>query len=561
MSGSERGYVEILVHTSAPSRGQDDTRYRALAQAYLDFEPANRRTVLDGERRTQDEDEFTDVVEPDSQASYRPDDELEVVPSSFASLQNAQTDQLSQSQAIDSFDLSFNSVLDNANSPVFRERLAASSHFIRGTQTEIEIDDSPDSWQPPPSTIPDSQPENNPTTAAYSSPTRVLEFYLRQMESSKLPTSGAPPENQDEDSTELPDANMQVGSSIDLDATEKSILSSGPPSPIPHGPTDSQSRVLGSHRAAISNSQDPGDTLKEKHYEPSSDSIQPSSPAPENRIPKPHTEISSQSHVLQNRRESISNSQDPVDTLKRKHYALSSDSHHPSSPAPEKRISKPPSGDDVSSNPNPSTSKKKNKITSPIQKTPSPQATTTSTPSRSEKEKANEKDKLPSPPLPTQHSNPGSFRASYLTIHEVRPPPPEPSLSSPPTASTLRTPSLEQLALKMPLSILYRPALQARELRDMERGFWLIACGSWRQDVRERCWDFLGNFVAKGQAGWGVWCVREEEGGWEGFKVYCWGALAGHVYLLVYMASEGKVRGTGARWMGGDGRAVVTMPG
>ena len=59
MSGIERGYVEILVHTSAPSRGQDDTRYRALADVYLAFEPANR-TALDELSQSYSQDEQTD---------------------------------------------------------------------------------------------------------------------------------------------------------------------------------------------------------------------------------------------------------------------------------------------------------------------------------------------------------------------------------------------------------------------------------------------------------------------------------------------------------------------
>jgi hypothetical protein len=101
-------------------------------------------------------------------------------------------------------------------------------------------------------------------------------------------------------------------------------------------------------------------------------------------------------------------------------------------------------------------------------------------------------------------------------------------------------------------------------------------------------------------AGWGVWCVRckstslaevqeeagtEKEAGENGEKntmdgengngngkgeeekaaamfqlrTYCWGEIVGHVYLLVHLVSERKVKGTGAVWVDGGGSVVVRM--
>jgi hypothetical protein len=122
----------------------------------------------------------------------------------------------------------------------------------------------------------------------------------------------------------------------------------------------------------------------------------------------------------------------------------------------------------------------------------------------------------------------------------------------------LVTESLRQLASKMPLSRLYRPQQQMRELRPMERGHWLIDCQGWKEELRGRHWDCLGNFIGKGQAGWGIWCVRDEE--YKTVRVYCWGSLVGYIYLLLYMASESKIKGTGACWVGGDGQAIIRMP-
>lgn len=485
MSGIERGYVEILVHTSAPSRGQDDTRYRALAQAYLDFEPASR-AALDGlpEYAVENEQTYSEVqAEPESQASYRPDGEVASVASPIASSENAYLNQTSLSQALDSTDLSFNSVLDNANSPICRERLVTRPHLSSSKDMQTETQHSTDLWQPPPSTVADSQPENNINLAAYSSPTRVLELYLQQMESSKDdPSPDMRLANRDEESTELASANMQIKSSIELEATGRSVASSGLPSPIRHQSAEVKSRGPGI------------------------------------------------------RDQDISYSQDPQDMLKRKHSALSTDPVHTSPSSLAKRSTN--VRGDTSSH------AARSKIAQRIE-TPSTEGI------------AKSKDNA-STPAPTQSSSvSSSYRTSYASVLQVRAPPPATSMSDL-TLDMLRTASLDQLARKMPLHILYRPQSQTRELRAMERGYWLVTCTAWNEELRARTWDCLGNFIAKGQAGWGVWCVREEDFG--AIRVYCWGAIVGYIYLLLYMASESKVKGTAASFMGGDGKAIITMP-
>ena len=45
-----RPETEILVHIAAPARAADDTNYRALAAAYLDFEPTSQTCVVAGEQ-------------------------------------------------------------------------------------------------------------------------------------------------------------------------------------------------------------------------------------------------------------------------------------------------------------------------------------------------------------------------------------------------------------------------------------------------------------------------------------------------------------------------------
>ena len=84
-----------------------------------------------------------------------------------------------------------------------------------------------------------------------------------------------------------------------------------------------------------------------------------------------------------------------------------------------------------------------------------------------------------------------------------------------------------------------------------------------------------------GRAGWGVWAEWERPGtektkdGLEKEKtslekaiagneqelvrVYCWGEVVGHVWLVLLLATSRKVKGMGARWVDGAGEVVLVM--
>ena len=54
---------------------------------------------------------------------------------------------------------------------------------------------------------------------------------------------------------------------------------------------------------------------------------------------------------------------------------------------------------------------------------------------------------------------------------------------------------------------------------------------------------------------------RNTEEGAEGevLEIYCWGQTVEHIYLLLFLASERRVKGCGARWIDGAGKMVVQM--
>ncbi|KAL1952863.1 hypothetical protein VTO42DRAFT_4090 [Malbranchea cinnamomea] len=191
---------------------------------------------------------------------------------------------------------------------------------------------------------------------------------------------------------------------------------------------------------------------------------------------------------------------------------------------------------------------------------------------------------------------------------EIRPPPPVPSSTA--DFTTHITPTLHMLAEKMNLTRVFRPARQERPLRALERGHWFVrlpilrAAASdaadrssttttknapsprsapWTDSVFDQFWNYLATFIGKeGRAGWGVWCLCEAEAGalpgkpsaadrevpgddpadlYLVVKVYTWGEIAAHIYLLLYLASERRIKLVpGVEWRDGKEDPIIQMP-
>jgi hypothetical protein len=497
MAGILSGDVEILIHKTAPSRGPDDARYRTLAQAYLDFKPASRRRLQEGgvvenvgmnaDSQLQEELLQSTQEERESKASYRPEDDEEETLASETSFEYSFTNRFGAGavRAIESPILSFNSAIDNADSPVFRwpaNRKDEGSEII-GRQSQIP--NSAGSWNTPRSVIADSQPEVNRALTVFSSPTRVLELYLQKLQSSGEKSSG------ETRSIEL----ERRGSSERLSSTRSIQTSSSPHAGTPSSPSPIKSlrgepqRIYQqfTHPAVPPSTQDPDIGLKRKWPESSSDDTHISSSAP--------TKLAMASSL-------------------------------PSLPLPP-QFSQPSKWQRTE----PVSTGEENK-SDPVSSNKTTEAATSS---------------------PTNTAISSTWSQSI----EIRPRPPKTS-SGDLTAEMLITDTLRQLAKKMSLSFFFRPHLQTRELRPMERGYWLVNCESWKEGLRGRCWNCFGNYIGKDLLGWGVWCVRDENYGT--LRVYCWGIIVGHIYLLLYVASEGKIKGKGACWIGGDGQRIIEMP-
>lgn len=167
-----------------------------------------------------------------------------------------------------------------------------------------------------------------------------------------------------------------------------------------------------------------------------------------------------------------------------------------------------------------------------------------------------------------------------LEIH-----PPKPPVSSTPFQTHI-TATLSMLTERLKPARTYNASYQTRDLDPLERGYWFVRFNItdtdqhhrdrdsdstldgtspvWPSPLFRTFWSFLSDFVGRdGRAGWGVWCILERNGVSPcevTLKVYTWGEIAMHVYLLLFLASERHVRGMGAQWKDSREEVVVQMP-
>ena len=138
----------------------------------------------------------------------------------------------------------------------------------------------------------------------------------------------------------------------------------------------------------------------------------------------------------------------------------------------------------------------------------------------------------------------------------IRPTAPQPSLQR---FKTHVTESLRYLEENNNLAQCYKPVFVSRDLRQSERGFWNFDITLWPAQLRLDFFQFLAKMIEPGRVGWGVWCARDPAS--LEVRVYCWGEVARHVYLMLYVASKSKVRKLGLTWVDADGDVVVQMRG
>lgn len=393
-------------------------------------------------------------------------------------------------------ELSFGSVAHNLNSPGLRRDC---------TRGAGEVSESQSSWRAPPSVIEDSIPDNNISIARYSSPTRILEHYLQGFDSSQSNLSSQP----------LPPAEpisspTRPADRLSLPAASAATTLAAAPETV---------RSLASSLLVIPST-------------PASTVSKGSAP-----VVPPVAAISSLGPDQQS-----SSGRPPAETRrsKRKSTGPSETSIIIASSFPGPTADAIPSSRADSEPPPPP--KRQKRWLSGI---------TTSSLVRSSSDIGPRQQAAKNSKLARRQR--ARHRADGLEIRAPEPPVGCGTL----TVSDVVTRKLEKLAQDVDIKKRFRPKELRRELRPFERGYWSVDCSAWPDEVKRGAWGFLTNYVSNGDAGWGVWCRREDD--YSRIRLYCWGCAAGHMYLLLYLASRRELNYTRTTWVGGDGQVVVVM--
>lgn len=461
------GDVEILVHITGPATAADDRHYRALAGAYLGFDPASRTRLATSRSATTSHNQPRRC--PSRAGTPRR--------SNHAGLDGPEQNEL------DSPQLSFSEVWGNNNSPRLNTIPTgqASDHTSPGARQDAN---QPDSWIPPPSEVADSLPLNHTGILEFSSPSRLIHHFMQgpgssQFESQHLPSpgkviSGTPA---------YPPCSVEVIPATSSDAPTAPAIAD------PQDDDDDISNVVQDTPVAPRCIDPPQTSEVGSDVDIIEDTVLEETPAQPTKRPLARAEARASSEPLTNKRQRIT----------------------PSSSFPGTTLTRSASDTDA-----------------PV---------TTS-----------------EHPLVLRDNGNGA----YLSLLEIEAPGPTIGTSNM-APDSLITANLSALAQSLDMSRRYRPTETLRDVRPYERGYWLLDCREWDQILVQRTWGFLHNYISQGFAGWGSRCVRDEDWAW--IRVWCFGHVIGHVYLLLYLASERKLKTQGATWIDGGGEVTVVTEG
>lgn len=476
--------TEILVHITAPSTSTDDAYYRLLALAYRDFDYCTR----------------IDITSADTSAHTRP-----VPPPA----------ELLSPQA------SFRSVWDNVRPPP-----ACPQHSQQdGTWASQDGGQSQDSWVAPPSEVGDSMPDNDITLDGFTTPTRVLNYFIQTMDS----PSEASQESGRRDITTMYEGAGDFTALLAKGAGTADLEdnSSVPPASVvqPDQPASGQysfdtrwstPEVPEARSAARS---------EETHVTQT-----PSSPVRSRGSLPP-------SHLVSTEESRAQASDDFQSSL-----VSGADSHDtiiPSTQLPERAVSEPPSS--KRRKPNPPNENGHHGLG---------RSTSDVLPRRSENAQSRAADNVVAG---SRAGSPEPPDYSDLTeIVSAEPAPANHKLGPRPPAL------LEAFVRDTGMKERYRPRFQARQLRSYERGYWLLDLDGWSRDARVEAWGFLGNFILRDRkAGWGARACRDERWGW--IRLYGWEHIAEELYILLYYASFRRMKRMDVTWYDGAGKELIVV--
>ncbi|KAF2199631.1 hypothetical protein GQ43DRAFT_464650 [Delitschia confertaspora ATCC 74209] len=150
---------------------------------------------------------------------------------------------------------------------------------------------------------------------------------------------------------------------------------------------------------------------------------------------------------------------------------------------------------------------------------------------------------------------------------EILPPPPSVSLETHEKLPSQLTKELE--AMKEQNRGRFTPEVHLRKLEPDERGCWMVHTAKWSRKAQGEFWSSLSEHVCRGTFGWGVTLHRDDELDEEtpgrfrplGYvRLYCWGEMVEHVWLYLWLCSNGQIIGGHSCWVDADQELVIRMP-
>ncbi|KAF5868726.1 uncharacterized protein Bfra_012057 [Botrytis fragariae] len=585
MAHTLRENVEILVHTSAPSRGQDDTRYRAFARAYLNFESATSLQLQDdpqedtgngAEREGLIEGAQHLTQEYDENASYcLPTQEPETNPGAYREIPQEELSDLMFSPQ-----LSFRSVLDNRNSPMFRTRSRTlmslqvqsgsetpeQSHLELGTSSgdktpwRDQFMDSLPASKRESSVIEDSMLENDRILAQFSSPRRISELHQQQEES----TQDSADANEISQYTDESSLNLEVPLAIPITSSQNGnahpdfdAAISLPPRPLQTiSPPYRRPKAGYQHVNALpiaTSDEDDLDVINSDRFNNTQASGQAANTS---------SRRASQATEMEEAAEFTHEEVNPTGFSKKGSTSNAREIPEPSSSLPQhvhgkrQRLDFPSSLDK-------SPKRLKLVISDTTAETssaslPAPQRPPTSTALEAPKA-SGVPSSVPSSSVPPMSSLPSAASLATCTIPSFTPPTSVGDFKE----TDILTPSLKKIkANRGNFNGLqkkhFNPTFQTRPCRPLERGYWLIHAEDLGDLLKKRLWSYLLRVIPKGDLGWGISAERTND--WNTVRVYCWGGVVKEIYLMLFCASENKLKYGDACWKDADGEIVILMP-
>lgn len=107
----------------------------------------------------------------------------------------------------------------------------------------------------------------------------------------------------------------------------------------------------------------------------------------------------------------------------------------------------------------------------------------------------------------------------------------------------------------------FKAKTKLRTLEADERGCWIVDTRSWPSHLQLDFWTSLVDHIESGSFGWGVTLHRESMRASElgTIRIYCWGEIAEHIWLALWLCSRGKISGTVSSWVDAGEEVVIKV--